>query len=149
VVGKQRAEEWVEKHAEQQPAAAAAAAAAHCEAALELQAEAAAAAAIKAQQAAQALQAPGHHAFDERRSWFFWVAPDACTNPILYWLGSWDQGDSFNLGGSSDQGSAARGPFKLDYGNVLYAQVPCWAAVWSAWGRAGWGGAGRGVLLAV
>jgi hypothetical protein len=48
-----------------------------------------------------------------RHHWFFTVSPDACSNPVLYWLGCY-------AGGRFDLASAA-GPFRLDLGDVLYA----------------------------
>ncbi len=40
---------------------------------------------------------------------------DACSNPIYYWLGDYDEAHHrFHL-------ATARGPFKLDLGRTLYA----------------------------
>lgn len=47
------------------------------------------------------------------QTWFFCISPDACSNPIYYWLGGFD-GQQFHLGG-------ANGPYKLDLGKTLYA----------------------------
>jgi hypothetical protein len=41
------------------------------------------------------------------------VSPDAASNPVLYWLGSYAAG-RFDL-------ASAAGPFRLDLGDVLYA----------------------------
>ena len=46
---------------------------------------------------------------------FFCVSPDAPTNPVLYWLGGFDSEQTrFKL-------ESARGPLRLDLGDVLYA----------------------------
>lgn len=45
--------------------------------------------------------------------YFFCVSPDAPTNPVLYWLGDY-VGGRFLLEG-------AKGPYRLDLGNILYA----------------------------
>jgi hypothetical protein len=48
-----------------------------------------------------------------RFRYFFTVSPDACSNPVLYWLGSYAD-SRFAL-------EAAAGPFRLDLGDVVYA----------------------------
>lgn len=46
---------------------------------------------------------------------FLCISPDAPTNPVLYWLGAFDhQNTKFILDG-------AKGPLKLDLGDILYA----------------------------
>jgi len=46
---------------------------------------------------------------------FLCVSPDAPTNPVLYWLGNFDSGSTrFLLEG-------AKGPLRLDLGDILYA----------------------------
>lgn len=46
---------------------------------------------------------------------FLCISPDAPTNPVLYWLGAYDkQNTRFIMEG-------AKGPLKLDLGDVLYA----------------------------
>ena len=46
---------------------------------------------------------------------FLCISPDAPTNPVLYWLGAFDhQNTKFILEG-------AKGPLKLDLGDILYA----------------------------
>ena len=65
---------------------------------------------------------------------FLCISPDAPTNPVLYWLGGYDsQKTRFIMEG-------AKGPLKLDLGDILYApnlmidgQVGA-AAVWSVLG---------------
>jgi hypothetical protein len=48
-------------------------------------------------------------------SWFFCISPDACNNPIYYWLGNADMDKvKFDL-------DAAAGPYKIDLGKTLYA----------------------------
>jgi hypothetical protein len=43
------------------------------------------------------------------------VSPDAPTNPVLYWIGRVDEsGLEFHL-------EDAKGPFRLDLGDILYA----------------------------
>lgn len=109
--GKQRAETWVEQHAVQH------AAAVELPPAPTTSGSATSSAAARAGRPEATQQGASEaHAFDPRHQWFFCVAPDACTNPILYWMGDWSGSDSYDL-------ATARGPFKLDYGNVLYAQV--------------------------
>ncbi|KAF8056752.1 BFRUCT3 [Scenedesmus sp. PABB004] len=51
--------------------------------------------------------------WDERFTHFYSISPDACTNPTIYWLGRY-AGRRFDL-------DAARGPLRLDLGDVLYA----------------------------
>ena len=52
---------------------------------------------------------------DNRYQWFFCVSPDAPTNPSLYWLGSFSEAKgTFDL-------DSAKGPYRLDLGDVLYA----------------------------
>jgi sucrose-6-phosphate hydrolase SacC (GH32 family) len=53
------------------------------------------------------------YAVDESRCWFFCISPDAPTNPVLYWLGSYS-GTEFDI-------ANAKGPLQLDLGDVLYA----------------------------
>lgn len=46
---------------------------------------------------------------------FLCISPDAPTNPVLYWLGAYDtQNTRFIMEG-------AKGPLKLDLGDILYA----------------------------
>lgn len=46
---------------------------------------------------------------------FLCVSPDAPTNPVLYWLGNFDnKTSSFLL-------EKAKGPLQLDLGDILYA----------------------------
>jgi hypothetical protein len=43
------------------------------------------------------------------------ISPDAPTNPVLYWLGAFDAASTrFQL-------KEAKGPMRLDLGDVLYA----------------------------
>lgn len=64
---------------------------------------------------------------------FLCISPDAPTNPVLYWLGAYDtQSTRFIMDG-------AKGPLKLDLGDVLYApnlmrdgQVSTWNCTISA-----------------
>ena len=54
----------------------------------------------------------GHH---HEHTHFLCVSPDAPTNPVLYWLGDFDaQSTRFLLDG-------AKGPLRLDLGDILYA----------------------------
>ena len=51
----------------------------------------------------------------KRHTHFLCISPDAPINPVLYWLGAFDQQNTkFILEG-------AKGPLKLDLGDVLYA----------------------------
>jgi hypothetical protein len=66
------------------------------------------------------------------RQWhFFTVSPDAPTNPVLYWMGHVDDIDMprFELEG-------AKGPYRLDLGDVLYAPNVCQDGQgrWLMWG---------------
>lgn len=66
------------------------------------------------------------------RQWhFFTVSPDAPTNPVLYWMGHVDdsQMPRFELEG-------AKGPYRLDLGDVLYAPNVCQDGKgrWLLWG---------------
>ena len=59
------------------------------------------------QQAAKAAAAGG--------DWFFCISPDACNNPIYYWVGNADMDAvKFDL-------DTAAGPYKIDLGKTLYA----------------------------
>ena len=50
-----------------------------------------------------------------RHTHFLCISPDAPSNPVLYWLGSFDQRSSqFLL-------EKAKGPLRLDLGDILYA----------------------------
>lgn len=52
---------------------------------------------------------------ESRYTHFFCVSPDAPTNPVLYWVGGYDQSASrFQLEG-------AKGPFRMDLGDIMYA----------------------------
>jgi len=65
------------------------------------------------------------------RQWhFFTISPDAPTNPVLYWIGHVDDtGRRFDI-------DNAKGPFKLDLGDVLYAPNVCQDGdgKWLLWG---------------
>ncbi|KAL4855527.1 Acid beta-fructofuranosidase 4 [Chlorella vulgaris] len=66
------------------------------------------------------------------RQWhFFTVSPDAPTNPVLYWMGHVPDTEKacFELDG-------AKGPFRLDLGDVLYAPNVCQddKGRWLLWG---------------
>lgn len=51
----------------------------------------------------------------KRHTHFLCISPDAPVNPVLYWLGAFDQQNTkFILEG-------AKGPLKLDLGDILYA----------------------------
>ena len=51
----------------------------------------------------------------KRHTHFLCISPDAPINPVLYWLGAFDQQNTkFILEG-------AKGPLKLDLGDILYA----------------------------
>ena len=51
----------------------------------------------------------------KKHTHFLCISPDAPTNPVLYWLGAFDsQNTRFILEG-------AKGPLKLDLGDILYA----------------------------
>lgn len=51
----------------------------------------------------------------KRHTHFLCISPDAPINPVLYWLGAFDeQNTKFILEG-------AKGPLKLDLGDILYA----------------------------
>ena len=51
----------------------------------------------------------------KRHTHFLCISPDAPINPVLYWLGAYDQQNTkFILEG-------AKGPLKLDLGDTLYA----------------------------
>ena len=51
----------------------------------------------------------------KRHTHFLCISPDAPINPVLYWLGAFDhQNTKFILDG-------AKGPLKLDLGDILYA----------------------------
>lgn len=75
------------------------------------------------------------------RQWhFFTVSPDAPTNPVLYWTGFMNEG---NNGGNNNNGQipqfdieTAKGPFRLDLGDILYAPNVCQDAAgrWLLWG---------------
>ncbi len=54
-----------------------------------------------------------HHACSCRYSWFYTISPDACTNASIYWLGHYSEG-RYDI-------ENARGPERLDLGDVLYA----------------------------
>lgn len=62
---------------------------------------------------------------------FFTVSPDAPTNPVLYWVGHLADGSDteFDLGN-------AKGPFRLDLGDILYAPNVCQddKGRWLLWG---------------
>jgi hypothetical protein len=47
------------------------------------------------------------------KRWWFAMSPDACNNPITWWLGDYD-GCTFDI-------AAADGPHRLDLGTTLYA----------------------------
>lgn len=47
------------------------------------------------------------------RQWWFCISPDACNNPITWWLGDFN-GSTFDV-------AAADGPHRLDLGTTLYA----------------------------
>jgi hypothetical protein len=47
------------------------------------------------------------------KRWWFAMSPDACNNPITWWLGDYD-GRTFDI-------AAADGPHRLDLGTTLYA----------------------------
>eukprot|EP00879_Flechtneria_rotunda_P000981 GHRR01001115.1.p1 GENE.GHRR01001115.1~~GHRR01001115.1.p1 ORF type:complete len:1028 (+),score=415.34 GHRR01001115.1:835-3918(+) len=49
----------------------------------------------------------------KRGAWWFCVSPDACNNPITWWLGDFD-GRRFDI-------ATADGPHRLDLGTTLYA----------------------------
>lgn len=59
------------------------------------------------------------HEVDEKYSWLFSISPDACTNPIYYFMGSYDDDRrKYDL-------EKALGPMQLDLGRTLYAPN-CW-----------------------
>lgn len=47
------------------------------------------------------------------KAWWFCMSPDACNNPITWWVGEYD-GNRFDI-------AAADGPHRLDLGTTLYA----------------------------
>eukprot|EP00878_Enallax_costatus_P001235 GHUV01001378.1.p1 GENE.GHUV01001378.1~~GHUV01001378.1.p1 ORF type:complete len:664 (+),score=239.16 GHUV01001378.1:126-1994(+) len=49
----------------------------------------------------------------KRKNWWFCMSPDACNNPIVWWLGDYD-GRAFDI-------HHADGPHRLDLGTTLYA----------------------------
>ena len=60
-------------------------------------------------------QAPGQQQQAKQHTHFLCISPDAPVNPVLYWLGAFDhQNTKFILEG-------AKGPLKLDLGDILYA----------------------------
>lgn len=88
------------------------------------------------------MTAPGSSSSATGRDWWFCMSPDACNNPITWWLGSYD-GRRFDI-------AAADGPHRLDLGTTLYA-----ATLWedpqvsrlcecvnrmASWNEVGWGG---------
>jgi len=100
------------------PAAAVAALAAAAAGAAAPPAEAAAAAGQRLRRSGSfadlgAEEAPAAAAARPPPTHFFSISPDACSNPTLYWLGSYGAG-TFDL-------STAEGPHRLDLGDVLYA----------------------------
>ena len=72
------------------------------------------------------------------RQWhFFTVSPDAPTNPVLYWTGFVNDGAA-NGAGKPPQFDieTAKGPFRLDLGDILYAPNVCQdtSGRWLLWG---------------
>jgi sucrose-6-phosphate hydrolase SacC (GH32 family) len=64
---------------------------------------------VSARNAAQAGPA------DSPYSHFFCISPDAPTNPVIYWMGPYDETNvRYQL-------SQAAGPYRLDLGDVIYA----------------------------
>ncbi|KAL4420475.1 hypothetical protein ABPG75_010131 [Micractinium tetrahymenae] len=67
----------------------------------------------------------------ERQWHFFTVSPDAPTNPVLYWMGHVQDTEAarFEL-------ETAKGPYRLDLGDVLYAPNVCQddKGRWLLWG---------------
>lgn len=63
------------------------------------------------------------------RQWhLFTVSPDAPTNPVLYWTGFVDEANARNEDGPSwpkFELETAKGPYRLDLGDILYAPNVC------------------------
>ena len=71
----------------------------------------------------------------ERKQWYlFTVSPDAPTNPVLYWTGQVSCEDTDSC--PKFQMDTAKGPFRLDLGDVLYAPNVCQddKGQWLLWG---------------
>jgi sucrose-6-phosphate hydrolase SacC (GH32 family) len=52
---------------------------------------------------------------DSPYSHFFCISPDAPTNPVIYWMGPYDEDNvRFQL-------AQAAGPYRLDLGDIIYA----------------------------
>lgn len=64
---------------------------------------------------ASSSDAPPGNSSEQRYTHFLCISPDAPTNPVLYWLGRYDASSSRFL---LDE---AKGPNRLDLGDVLYA----------------------------
>lgn len=64
---------------------------------------------------ASSSDAPPVNSSEQRYTHFLCISPDAPTNPVLYWLGRYDAATSRFL---LDE---AKGPDRLDLGDVLYA----------------------------
>lgn len=72
---------------------------------------------LASQDSGSAQQLPGQQQqrLPRQHTHFLCISPDAPTNPVLYWLGAFDnQNTKFILDG-------AKGPLKLDLGDILYA----------------------------
>jgi sucrose-6-phosphate hydrolase SacC (GH32 family) len=85
----------------------------------------------------------------QSRQWhFFTVSPDAPTNPVLYWTGfvedpedqpfgiEMDESNTNNGGGPRFVMETAKGPYRLDLGDILYAPNVCRddSGRWLLWG---------------
>ena len=85
------------------------------------------------------LESTGMHASTSKdhspNGWhFFTVSPDAPTNPVLYWTGHMLEEDSENC--PKFDIDNAKGPFRLDLGDILYAPNVCQDGHgrWLLWG---------------